>query len=116
MGCLPLTPKRTKHTFCTPVINHPEGESRVSNLRKYTTGEARDRFSEVVNEAAYGAERVVLTRHGKDVAAVVPMSDLELLHELERIIDVEEARKALAEAKGAATITLNKLKEELDIE
>lgn len=85
-------------------------------MRQYTTGEARSRFSEVVNEAAYGAERVVLTRHGKNIAALVPISDLELLHELERIIDVEEAKKALIEATTTGeTITLDKLKKELGL-
>lgn len=87
----------------------------MTATRKYTTGEARDRFSEVVNEAAFGAERVILTRHGKDVAALVPISDLELLYELERLIDVEEARKALAEAKAKGTTTLEDLKKELDL-
>jgi prevent-host-death family protein len=67
-------------------------------MRQYTIGLARSRFSEVVTEAAYGAQRVVLTRHGKSVAAVVPIADLELLQGLERIIDVEKARKALTEA------------------
>jgi prevent-host-death family protein len=85
-------------------------------MRQYTTGEARDRFSEVVNEAAFGAHRVVLTRHGKSIAAVVPVSDLDLLNELERIIDVEEARKALLEAKeGKGSISLMDLKKQLDI-
>lgn len=83
-------------------------------MRKYTTGEARDSFAEVVNAAAYGTERVVLTKHGKEVAAVVPISDLQLLYELERLIDVEEARKALEQAKGGdAMITLQDLKKEL---
>ena len=83
-------------------------------MRQYTTGEARDNFAELVNEAAYGAHRVVLTRHGKNVAAVVPISDLELLNELERIIDVEEARKALLEAQ-TGTITLSQLKKKLGV-
>jgi prevent-host-death family protein len=83
--------------------------------RQYTTGEARDRFSEVINEAAYGAHRVVLTRHGKPTAAVVPIADLDLLNELERVIDVEEARKALAEASIAGSISLDKLKETLGL-
>lgn len=82
-------------------------------MRKLTTGEARDRFADVVNEAAFGDKRVVITRHGKDVAAVVPMADLELLHELERLIDVEEARAALAEAKASGMTTLAKLKKAL---
>ncbi len=83
-------------------------------MRQYTTGEARDNFSELVNEAAYGAKRVVLTRHGKNVAAVVPISDLELLNELERIIDFEEARKALKEAKSGS-ISLMDLKKQLGV-
>ncbi len=85
-------------------------------MRQYTTGEARSRFSEVVNEAAYGAQRVVLTRHGKNVAAVVPIADLELLHELERMIDVEEARKALIEATASGGgVALDKLKAKLGL-
>jgi prevent-host-death family protein len=85
-------------------------------MRQYTTGEARDRFAEVVNEAAYGAHRVLLTRHGKTVAAVVPMADLELLNELERIIDVEEAHKALVEANAQKeTVSLADLKNMLDL-
>jgi len=43
--------------------------------------EARARFSEVVNRAAFPSERVVLTRRGKRFAAVVPMEDLDFLEE-----------------------------------
>lgn len=82
-------------------------------MRKYTTGEARDRFAEVVNEAAFGNNRVVLTRHGKDIAAVVPIADLEVFQELERLIDVEEAKRALLEAKTGGSITLDELKKNL---
>jgi prevent-host-death family protein len=81
-------------------------------MREYTTGEARNRFSEVINEAVFGDERVVLTRHGKKIAAVVPLSDLELLTELERLIDIEEARKAIAEGKTEGLTSLHDLKKE----
>jgi prevent-host-death family protein len=83
-------------------------------MRKYTTGEARDRFAEVVNEAAFGNNRVVLTRHGKDIAAVVPIADLEVFQELERLIDVEEAKRALLEVKTGASISLEELKKKLE--
>jgi prevent-host-death family protein len=82
-------------------------------MRKYTTGEARDRFAEVVNEAAFGNNRVVLTRHGKDIAAVVPIADLEVFQELERLIDVEEARRALREVQAGESISLDELKKAL---
>lgn len=79
-------------------------------MRKYTTGEARDRFAEVVNEAAFGNNRVVLTRHGKDIAAVVPIADLEVFHELERLIDIEEARRALVKVQTGESVSLEDLK------
>jgi prevent-host-death family protein len=84
-------------------------------MRHYTTGEARDRFSQLISEAAYGAQRVVLTRHGKKIAAVVPISDLDLLNQLERIIDVEEARKALAEAQEGGSLSVETLRKKLGL-
>lgn len=87
----------------------------MTDIRKLTTGEARENFADVINAAGYGAQRVVLTRHGKEVAAVVPISDLELLHQLERIIDLEEARKALIEAGEAGATPLDVLKKELGL-
>jgi prevent-host-death family protein len=81
-------------------------------MREYTTGEARDHFSEVVSAVAFGDERVVLTRHGKPIAAVIPISVLEILRELERIIDLEEAQKALKEGKTEGLTSLEDLKKE----
>lgn len=76
-----------------------------------STMQARDRLSEVVNQVAYGKERVTLTRRGKALAVIVPLEDLELLQALEDKIDLEEARKALAEP--GENITLEQLKAEL---
>jgi prevent-host-death family protein len=45
-------------------------------MRKLSTGDARERFAEIVNEAAYADKRTVITRRGKEVAAVVPITDL----------------------------------------
>jgi prevent-host-death family protein len=58
---------------------------------------ARDRLTELVNRAAYGKERVVLGRRGEAMVALVPVEDLEALEAMEDRIDLEEARKALAE-------------------
>jgi prevent-host-death family protein len=63
-----------------------------------TAAEARDRFSEIVNRAAYGKERIQLTRHGKGIVAVIPIEDLELLERLEEAADLQAAAKALAES------------------
>ena len=84
-------------------------------MRSYTTAEARDRFAEIVNKAGYGSERVVITRHGKRIAALVPLSDLDLLDAIEDLIDIEEARAALAESGKGGTVSLDELKKDLDL-
>ncbi len=63
------------------------------------TAEARKQFSEILNRVAYAKERVVLTRRGKPLAAVVPIEDIEALEALEALedrIDIEESDKVLA--------------------
>jgi len=62
---------------------------------RFSASEAREKLAEIINEVAYGGRRVILHRHGKDVAAVVSAKDLELLEELEDRLDLELARKAL---------------------
>ncbi|MGI8783817.1 MAG: prevent-host-death family protein [Acidobacteriota bacterium] len=44
-------------------------------------------------------ERVILTRRGKKLAAVVPIEDVKILEELEDRIDLEEAERILADPK-----------------
>lgn len=66
-------------------------------MPRITASEAREQFATILNEVAFGGERVLLHRHGKDVAAIVPIEDLQLLEALEDKMDLETARKALAE-------------------
>ncbi len=77
--------------------------------------EAREEFSNTVNRVAYGGERVVLTRHGKRIAAVVPLEDLELLEALEDAADVEEARRRLADGTQAEWPGWDELKQRLGL-
>jgi prevent-host-death family protein len=80
-----------------------------------TTGKAREQLSNVINRAAFGKERIVLTRRGKEIAAVVPIEDVKLLEEIEDRIDLEEARAALAQVKSKGTIPWEKIKADLDL-
>lgn len=38
--------------------------------------EARAQLSDLINRVGYGGERIVLTRHGKPLVALVPAADL----------------------------------------
>ena len=80
---------------------------------KLTTTEARKDFSSVVDAAYARSERIVLTRNGKSVAAVVPIEDLEALEELEDRKDIEAVRAALEEP--GANIPWEEVKERLGI-
>lgn len=57
---------------------------------KMTTVEARENFAELINQAAYGQNRVVLTRRGKPLAAVVSIQDLEALAKAAAALNLEE--------------------------
>ena len=60
--------------------------------------QAREHFADTINRVAYRGERIVLHRRGKDLVAVVPVADLVALEQLEDHLDLEAARKALAES------------------
>jgi prevent-host-death family protein len=81
-------------------------------MSKVSTVEARDQLSTIINRAAFGKERVVLTRRGKELAAVVPIEDVKLLEELEDRLDLEAAREAL---KEEGSIPWEKVKAELGL-
>jgi prevent-host-death family protein len=76
---------------------------------------AREEFADTLNRVAFGKERVVLRRRGKEIAAVVPMADLRLLEELEDRIDLVDARAALAETKKKGAKTLDTILKDLGL-
>jgi len=69
-------------------------------MTRLPSGKVRQDFSETVNRVAYGRERIILHRRGRDVAALIPVEDLALLEAVEDRLDGEEAEKILAEAKA----------------
>ena len=65
--------------------------------------DVRADFSEIINRVAYGNEHVVLTRRGKEVAALVKADDLKLIRFFTEILedemDIAVVRKRLADKK-----------------
>lgn len=86
-------------------------------MTRLNVSKAREEFPELVSRAAYGKERTIVSRRGKDLAAVISMDDLRLLERLAREemdrIDLEDARAALKEAHEKGTIPLRDLMREL---
>lgn len=97
-----------------------EGDRKKTQANPYRSGTldasaARDSMSETISRVSYGKERIVIRRHGKELAALVPIEDLRFLEELEDRMDLEEARAALAEAEEQGAIPWEKVKRELGL-
>lgn len=86
-------------------------------MTRLNVSKARDEFPDIVNRAAYAKERTIVSRRGKNLAAVIPIEDLKLLERLEREemdrIDIADARASLKEAEEKGTVSLEDLMREL---
>ena len=86
-------------------------------MPRLNLSKAREGFPEIVNRAAQEKERTILSRRGKDLAAVVPIEDLRLLERLTRQeedrLDIEDARNALRET--GKNIPIEQAKKKLDL-
>jgi prevent-host-death family protein len=68
-----------------------------------SVAEARRTLPDILNRAAYGHDRTVISKHDEAIAAVISMDELRLLDALleryEDETDVADARAALLEAR-----------------
>jgi prevent-host-death family protein len=76
--------------------------------------EARTRLGVLTNRAGYRGERILLTRNGKPLAAIVPFEDAEFMQRREDERDVREAKRVLASARKP--IPYNQLRKELRLD
>jgi prevent-host-death family protein len=78
--------------------------------------DARNHLNELVNRVRYGKERVIITHHNQEAAAIISRDDLELLERIEDILLGEAALEALkaAEVEGDRGLSLSELREELN--
>lgn len=81
-----------------------------------STADARRNLADLVNRVAYGKERVVLTRHGKQLCALVPIEDLSFLDRLRMAADSQDVATALSESAGGETVPWAALKRELGLD
>jgi prevent-host-death family protein len=73
--------------------------------------EAREHLADLGNRVSLRGERVVVERRGKNLFALVPVEDLELLERLEDNLDLE----AIRAAKKEPSIAFAKVKKELGL-
>ena len=88
-------------------------------MTRLSVSKAREEFPEIVDRAASGNERTIVSRRGKDLAAVISIDDLRLLErlaqeEMDRL-DIKDARAALKEAEEKGTIPLEEVRKRLGL-
>lgn len=77
--------------------------------------EARSELTEIVNHVAFGHDRYILTRNGKELAAIVSIEDLKILEEIEDSLDVETAQRIDKDIKKYGTVKWKDAKTELGL-
>lgn len=78
--------------------------------------QARENIGELIDLAARDKERVIITSHGKNVAAIVPIEDLEQLESAEDLADILDAIKALEECERAGAISLEEFRKKIGLQ
>lgn len=66
--------------------------------RTIATNELRNNLSSYLSRVGFGHERFVIERHGKPVAALVPITVLQFVEEAIDRADLKAAQEALEEA------------------
>ena len=75
---------------------------------------AGPRFHELVERAHRHGLRIVLTRDGQEIAAILPVEHLHWVEDFENRRDLELAERARDEMRREGTIPWDQLKAELD--
>ena len=76
---------------------------------------ARTHLTDIVNEVTYERERIILTRKGKELVAIIPLEDLRALEAFQNKIDLEDAKQALRDVEKHGTVSWEETKRELGL-
>jgi prevent-host-death family protein len=87
--------------FRLPYIRVMDNALSFSNAEAIPAESAGEPFGAVIDHAAHDKARVVLTRDGKPVAAIVPIEDYDALEAIEDAHDAKLAGEAIAAWEGA---------------
>lgn len=80
-----------------------------------SVADARSELAELLNRVAYGKERLVITRHGRQLAALVPVEDLQLANRLRRFVARKDVTRALAALDAGKASSWEELRKELGL-
>ena len=87
--------------------------------KEISARDLRERQADVLNQVTYKGAHFIITRHGKETAALISPDEFQLLQRtmeyLEDESDVADAKKAIKEVKRQGAKPLKQLAKELGI-
>ncbi|MEQ9401934.1 MAG: type II toxin-antitoxin system Phd/YefM family antitoxin [Longimicrobiales bacterium] len=84
-------------------------------MDEFTTAEARKNLADLLNRVAYARERVVVTRRGRELAALVPVDDASLSERLRSFLASREVVEALGQLEDDQAASWAELKRDLGL-
>ena len=87
----------------------------MSEVTAVSVADARSDLAELLNRVAFGKERLVITRPGRERAALVPIEDLQLANRLRRFVARKDVARALAELDAGKAPSWDQLRQELGL-
>jgi prevent-host-death family protein len=87
----------------------------MAEVTAVTVADARSDLADLLNRVAYGKERLVITRHGRELAAIVPVEDLQLANRLRRLVARKDVARVLAALDAGKTSSWEQLRQELGL-
>jgi prevent-host-death family protein len=85
-------------------INH------ANNVHIITTAELRELLGDTLTAVSEEGRRVIVTRHGKPLAVLMPMDDLMLVERMEAKIDAVLGLAAYEELRAGRVMTLDEVR------
>lgn len=68
-------------------------------MKVFKVAQAKEKFSEIINEAGYKGERILVEKREKPLAVIVGYEDYKRLEELEDLIESKILEKAINKGK-----------------
>ena len=81
-------------------------------MNAVTIASVRKNLAALIDEVQHRKERLIITRHDKPVAALVPVDDAALLDELEDRLDIADALEAIEDYDANGGVALHRLETE----
>lgn len=82
---------------------------------KINFSEARSELTQIVNHVAFGHDRYILMRNGKELVAIISLEDLDILELCEDYLDVILAKRVDKEIQKEGTVKWDQAKRDLGL-